>query len=278
MHEGLIETPRTRTHVLASWREWKERCALTLCAAETQHALLDFLFPRFMRYVQRYAHRVNVSAEKLTLPSRDAWHLFESHVSLSAHRKGKRYKEWLFARASGGDEAVLRGVESGVSLLVRDVVREYLRRECSPAQTVSFADSHMGGCSTGTLETLLPGSVDPAHETARREFIDLAEAEAAAFVETLSRREKVALLARRLCLSVTNPVVMNLAGCGKSALSKAYRTVFFRLSDTIRNRFAQEDEKVLCMLCIHTFDRITELVQHEAGDDAGVFAELVKSA
>ncbi len=236
------------------WNEWKKQCALSLCAESTITLLRDFAHRRFHNYFRRYAERVGLrNSAAYDMDGRDSWHLFETHLQINKSREGKRYKDWLFARAGGAAAAL----ESGATLLMRDVVREYLRREYSAAWMKSIQAGAGAGEERGwTLEDLLPGQADPLSDVMEREYKELAEKEAARILRDLSRRERIALAARAAGLSLAEPRIERAAGCKKSMLNQVWQTAAEKVAVEIRRAWAGEDRDAILQLTLSVFDTL----------------------
>jgi len=242
--------------MLAHWCEWKAACALDLCGEPARAHLRAFAKVRFDRCMRRYRGRGGFGyAGAAAVDGGRAWHLLETHLVVRENRRGKRYKDWLFARAELGDGNRPAALESGASLLMRDVVRQYLRSECARAGAVSLdrllTDT---GEKPLTWHDLLPGSTNPADEAAYREYDALARQLAEELVPAATRRERVALLAKSVGLSLAATMAMKAAECGHSALHEAYHAFVRRLAATIRERYAGEDQAALRLLCVLTLD------------------------
>lgn len=232
------------------WAEWRARCALLLCGNAAREALTAFVQVRFGKYLRQYGAYLMGGAEgHLPLPAaNDAWHLFETHLAVDQTRDGRTYKGWLFDRIAGSSDDPLSVIQGGATLLTREVVREYLRREQSPPGTSSLQAPATDGTSSWTLEELLPDTGNPAEEAARREYEALADGEAAALFETAGLRERVAVLAKDLGFSCAHPAVTGAAGCGKSLIALAWQSVMQRLAERVRQSFAGEDRAEQALL------------------------------
>jgi len=246
--------------MLACWIEWKKACALDLCSARSQAVLQEFAGRRFTTFFQRCAASGAGAAHRGLSASasgsdRDAWHLFETHLVLKSTQGGKRYKDWLFAQARMGHAGAFDAIQGGATLIMRDVVREYLRREYRPRAHVSLqtpvASAEEGG-SPMSLQDLLPGSVDPAREAALREYEALAAEHAADVFEGLSRHERVAVLARTLGISFAHPTVAQAAGRGRTVLGGAYQSVLRGIQTALRERYMGDDPESIRHLRLMT--------------------------
>ncbi|MBU0677158.1 MAG: hypothetical protein KJ626_03500 [Verrucomicrobia bacterium] len=262
----------------AAWKAWKELCALNLCAADFQGMLGEFARVRAQRYIQAYAHRTNASAQAISLNGRDAWHLFETYHAVRDTREGKRYKEWIFASIERAADGEADALEGRAALLMRDVIREFLRREFSPPQAISMRSTVPGADgSSQSVEDLLPGTANPEEEVALREYEQLARRHAEEFVFTLKPREKIAILAKELGLPLSHPTVQTLAGRRKSALSDTYRQTFTRLAKSLSSSYPQEDRSAVRHIILRTFSHVGVLVSQWGHKDDSCF-ELIDLA
>ncbi|MEI7436163.1 MAG: hypothetical protein WCL16_05085 [bacterium] len=248
---------------LADWTEWHARCALLLCGDAARTALPAFVHLRFKKYIRQYGAYLAGGADgALPMPAiNDAWQLFETHLAVDETRDGRVYKTWLFDRVAGSSDDPVAVIQGGATLLLRDVVREYLRREHSPAGTVSLQAPLANGESVWTLEELLPDTADPASEAARRECEALSDGAAAVLFETTTLRERVAVLAKDLGLSCAHPDVVCAAGCGKTLTALAWQNVMQRLAARVRASFAGENREQLSLLAIMTATALQQRVR-----------------
>ena len=245
------------------WTEWRARCALLLCGEAARDALPAFVQARFGKYLRQYGAYLAGGADgSLPLPeANDAWHLFETHLAVDETRDGRTYKTWLFDRIAGSHDDPLSVIQGGATLLAREVVREYLRREQSPPGTISLQAPLSDGESSCTLEDLLPDTADPADETARREYEAIADGEAAALFDAATFRERVAVLAKDLGLSCAHPSVALAAGCGKTLTALAWQTMMQRLAAQVQKSFAGEDRAEMALLAILTVTALQRRVR-----------------
>ncbi len=190
----------------------------------------------------------------------------ELQVGMNRRRDGKSYKDWLFARgtdpaAPGGP--TLPALESGVSLLLRDVVRERLRRERAPARVRSLQEpvAGTGGAEAVTLEDLLPGGFDTAGEVERRDVERLADRLAEAVSAALSRRERVALLTRERGLSCAHPAVLKAAGCGKTALAEAAHSALRAVAGQVQRAIPREPASARAALSVAVFEAVRRRIR-----------------
>jgi hypothetical protein len=254
-----------------SWMEWKDRCAIGLCTRAVQNELGNFAGIHFKRYLRRYAYRTNLRNEQIDLNRGDAWHLFETYLTVRNTRQGKKYKDWLYARSSGTEQMDLKVLAGGASLLIRDVAREHLRREYSPSSMISLNSPVDGLDETRlTLEDLLPGAIDPVDEVAKREFEQLATQHAQEFFAAMNRRERIAVLAKIVGISLANREVEKAAGCRKSVLSQSYRKFILNAAARMNKYYSTEDTEAVKVLTLMTLQAVKEVVKTWAGSSSGV--------
>ena len=248
---------------LDDWVRWKTTCALGLCPPETQASLRDFAHVSFRRYVARYATAARTTgADALTPDRNEAWHWFETHLRIRNTREGKSYKEWIFFRTAHPGSTPLDCIRGGATLLMRDVVREYLRQETSPSGARHLEAPLGSGADRGeiTLQDLLPDPADTRQAVAQKEISDLAAASAAPVFATLDRRARIALLARELGLSLAHPIVTAVAGCRKSVLFSAYRQTLEWLAKSVRQRHPGLEATAMADVCIGLLGNIRQAV------------------
>jgi hypothetical protein len=215
---------------------------------------------RYERWRSVLASAANRGAVQ-TVHADEAWHSFESLLCVRKTRAGKSYKEWLFSRTVNG-EPNLDAVQGGAALLLRDVVRERLHDEGRAGHVLSMDAPAGSGAdeSAPALHELLPSGQDTRSEVELREFDRRAAADAHQFLDALPQREKVALLARELGLSLAHPVVTAVADCGKSMVCAAYRAALERVAEWTRARHAAEDERTQLELTLRLYGHVRELV------------------
>src|SRR5210317_1578654 len=93
--------------LLACWMEWKARCAAALCDESTRRSLQKFAHTRFLRFYPRSIPSRVLPHRENGLPAVDAWHLFETHLITTQTKQGKRFKDWLYARAVTSEDSPL---------------------------------------------------------------------------------------------------------------------------------------------------------------------------
>jgi hypothetical protein len=254
--------------LLEHWQDWYRRCTLEGCSEAGRLSLAAFTHARFLTYLRRLdrgglGHGAPESTDR-------TWHLFESHLQLKATRQGKRYKDWLFARLDGATDQPAEVVEAGASLIVRSVVREYLRDERPRAGTASLDAPVVDDFGHPlTLEDLLAGPADTAAEVMARESEALARRSAVDAFAALPRRTRIVLAAKALGVSLAHPSVERLARARKSALSDEYRRCVAELAEALRARYAGEYAGRMATLAAQTLHHMFELAVEWARAEKG---------
>jgi hypothetical protein len=249
---------------LANWQEWKDRCALALCGEDARRLLPGFVLARFSHFAHAYAATTNAGAASGLIPSSsEAWHRFETHFQLHDSPGGKKYKEWLFAGMETRGYSAQESVEAGASLLIRDVVREYLRKEHSSRRMVSMSQGVLccpGERETLSVEDLLPGTVDTMRAVEDRDLGALARSDAEWAFAGLDRRERIALLTHAAGLSLAHPEAVKAAGCGRSTLNAAFHGALNGIAACVRERHPREAASVQASLACLVFEHVNRLV------------------
>ncbi len=235
------------------WQLWREVCALARCTDEARHDLQGFAFNRFTRYLQKSRPSATASS------AADAWHAFESYLVLGHSRTAKAWKQWLFTR--GGKNPTRDCVQGGATLIMRDVVREYLRREHAPVWMTSL-DAPIAGQqnaeATNTLcaADLLPDPTDPLATMESNELDTLARQLWGDAGQILSFRHMLALTVHQSGKALYHPVVLSAADCGKSSLCNALHQAFQLLANCTNNAFPAECAQVRMQLTSLLIDHI----------------------
>ena len=236
--------------MLKAWTQWKRKCALAMCDDETQVCLQTSVSGSFRRYAEACIAKTNLaSASDLTHTDAEAWHLLETRLTTSSLREGKRYKDWLFDRMRCTTDPPMKVLQGGIRALVRDVVRDVIRMEYSD----SFVESldtpvHKDDEGKITAVDLLPGGLDPVDDAVHRDFERLASEHAPRVIDDMLDREKIALFAKAVGLSVANPELEATAGCGKSMLNAAYHNFMRRISERFLREYPDDDRESVLLL------------------------------
>jgi len=242
-----------------AWLEWKKKCALALCTDPQARAyLLAFGSRRFQTCKNRIE---NYDGASITIPvPEDCWHLFESHaITKKRQEDAKRYKDWIFDRL---EKVNVYGIESGAYGLFRDIARDYVHNEYHERRVDSL-EAHLGNHQDSdtplSLEDLVPGTVNSAcAEAINNEYRDNAEDVAERCFKNLDDREKTAVLASWLGLSLAHKVVVKAAQCQHTMLYRAKDAVCRKMKDEISSLYQDEDPQSLKCLYLFSLHALSE--------------------
>jgi len=239
--------------MLEAWIEWKKQCTLDLCTDASRRMLHSFARSRFERFLRSYSSEADMSAHS------NPWHLFETHVTIKNTRQGKRYKDWLFARVETSSDSPLDVVQGGASLIMRDVARDFIRKECAARNVTSLSNpiANSDGSPLTLLDVLCYES-DPLSEICRREYEELASRHARDVLKDMSDRERIVVVAKRIGLSLAHSSVEELAGCKKSVLNTAYHDLLVRIAATIQAHYQDEDQECILALSLMTVQQVSK--------------------
>jgi len=215
---------------MAAWRNWKDLCALALISNTERIQLQQVISDRFRSMVRK----VNLHGRgALTAPPNpDCAHLFESYCAMHQRRDGKKYKQWLLSRGRQD----LDTVQSGVMLLIRNVVREWVRDSHPQTAEVSLQHFLGQGATPVTLEELLP---DTKSETRTAEQSEWIEETIRNEVESLEAVERAVLLIRARGSVFSAAGIREEFGFGKTALHKYHRLLLERWAAEARDLFPE---------------------------------------
>ena len=265
--EGVVVSDAS----IQSWLEWKKRCAAGLCSEAVQHELQQFAIVRFQKHANTESYRTNdPDGYLLRVTPIEAWHLLEIYFRTHSNRQGTRYKDWLFARTQNTGDAPIDVIQGFATNLMREVVREFIRRECPRWGVISLQQPLSKDSGSGTVEDLLPGEVDPLGEVESREYENLAAKNANALLGELDKREKVALAAKELGRSLADPVVLEYAGCKKSVLNAAYGTLIRRVATQILEAHPEEEHASLRYLTERTLAHLKDKILEGSPENPGL--------
>ncbi len=252
----------------AAWRAWLDHCAIGRCPPDIATELKAFGQHRFAGYLRRYAVGMDrVDGEPDWPDPGDAWHRFETHARTGTQRDGKQYKVWLATRADSMAGEWARAMESGASLLIRDTVREFLRREHRPRFMQSLdaplaAQRQTSGPpgSSLTLSDLIPDDQPPQHPLDEQEENQVLDQLAREMLPSLSMREQIAIWARHNHFALSDPDVLNWAQCGKSVMQSSHVHAVQRFCDQIKCQHADESPAYWLRLARKGLARLSELI------------------
>lgn len=242
----------------ASWRTWHARCALGLCDPWVQAELRTYIWNQFRRYVLRFETRTQAGPAAVldALGPRDAWHLFETHAAVGRDRAAKRYKDWMARFEPLHDRTPADGWQHAASLLMRDVVREHLRREYSPHRTLD-AGQEAALPAAACADPCAPiDALEPRTATDARAYAEVAAILAQALFDDLSDRARSVLLARVHGVLPSSEALRRHLGVGRSALYDTLRGVMSGIADACREAYPGEPDESLYCLATHVYDAL----------------------
>jgi hypothetical protein len=245
------------------WVEWKERCALARCREEVASRLAAFAQSRLRRAATRAAGMTNLPAEvwkRLPADPVDAWHLFETHAVLTHTRVGKAYKEWLFARIDSGCESPLDAVCGGAALMLRDVARCLLSRECLPRHHVSLDAPVAGGDGVLTYGDLLPSGGSPADDLVARERLSWAASEAEALFASLDRCQRMVLAARLHGIAVSHPLLLAATGWRHARACQVCTRIVASIRPRLEAAYPEESQDAQRIVAAELLQRLEKRV------------------
>lgn len=231
---------------IEQWEEWVARCAIGRCSHETATALRRFASFRFGRYLERCLGQ-HVATGFLP-DDHSCFHLFETHCCVARARTGKRYKEWLVRRSCGAADAA--SFERGASLLVRDVVKSFVQRECPPSQQIS-ADAVIDGTDGLTLADLLPAASDH-----NRDDVERADVIARAVLFSLSEAHRIVVLARGSGIPLSAASLLTLLKVGKSRAATLWAEVYDRVAAETRRQVPEGDRGCWLSLALQASEQL----------------------
>ena len=217
------------------WREWRHCCAIAKCGRATAFALSSFVSNRFRHYA---AHVVGETSAPVETPDPAAcFGLVEHWMAVSRPVSGRRYKEWLFARAKGQHGEARQGtILSGASLVVRTVVRKWLFS--TRPREVLLLDAPVPGLTGVTFRDLVPDeSAASVDEPLLR---DIAGAIADEVFHRMNRRTKLVMLARSARLPLYHPRLLDVFGMGKTKAAETWKEVLADIARVVRCRHPDE--------------------------------------
>jgi hypothetical protein len=249
---------------LDTWVEWKRKCAAAKCQETAQHELHQFAAVRLQKYTQTEAYRTNdPDGHMLEVPPRDAWHLLETYFLVHSNREGVRYKDWVFGKVRTSDDAPENVIQGSATNLMREAVREFIRRECPKWHAISADTPLSDAAGAATVVSLLEAPAEPISEVERREYEELAEGHAGKLFAELDEREKIVLAVIALGRTLDDPRVEELAGRKKATLYTTRKGLLERIKAIIAKSYPDEDPECIMYLASQTLLALFNLVLKE---------------
>jgi hypothetical protein len=227
---------------MSAWHAWHEACALALIPVPDRIQLTTVIADRFRSMVRR----INLHGQgRLSAPNdADCAHLFETYCAMHNRRDGKKYKYWLLTRGRRD----LDTVQSGVMLLVRNVVREWVR-DAHPRTAAMSLQQTLG--SNTTLEQLLPDTRSEQRSCEQREWLTQ---KLASDLSDLDPVERILLLLRAQGRVFSAPGIQAEFGVGKSTLHKYHRKLLEREAEELSGHFPGLSAEDACSLVLDLLD------------------------
>ena len=240
---------------LGQWKEWRRRCAIAKCGPETADALASYALAKFRHYALPL---LGDAAPADELPDATVcFHLLEHWMAVARPRSGRRYKQWLFARAEGlPDRDGLATILAGAALLLRTVVRKWLARR--PAREEVSLDAPVPGLEGVTLVDLVPDARDMAIEETLME--DLARSLADEVFDTMRQPVRLVMLARVARLPLYHPLLLDAFGCGRTKAAETWKEVLTDVARRIRRKWPDEPAAWQLRLALRASDALDGLL------------------
>lgn len=254
----------------AQWREWRRRCAIAKCDQTTAFALSSFVSNRFRHYA---AHVIGETSVPTETPNPAAcFGLVEHWMAVSRPVSGRRYKEWLFARAEGQrGEARQETILSGASLVVRTVVRKWLANS-RPREELSL-DAPVPGLDGVTFADLVP---DKSAESLDDPLLrDMAASVADKVFGKMNRRTKLVMLARLARLPLYHPRLLEVFGMGKTKTAETWKDVLAAIAKDVERRWPDETADWKVDISLRALDALDGLLARR-DSNGNIRARLTK--
>lgn len=225
------------------WEEWKEKCNLRLCGDETKAALLEYSGKRFHSLVEWALRSLKFAYQDINEKNAwVGWDLFDNYYIDRGERTGKAYKDWLFLTARNSPDNCVVVLEKEMNLLLRNVVRTYIR-EHYPRKGVKSLDAPLesGNPDSGTLM-----DVTPSRDCSTRDSVEASDGRnvaagfASRFFKELSRRDRVVLVALGLGLPASCAEAEKAAQCKKSMLADARSQLNICIRDRLKREMSED--------------------------------------
>lgn len=233
---------------IQAWRRWRELCALDRLEPEERGRLVPVIAMRFRSRARQLSlcRRKRLDAP----PDRDCAHLFESFCALHHRVDGKKYKHWLLERGRRD----LDSIQSGVMLLVRNVVREWVRDACPETAELSLQETVLPGVR---LEQLIP---DPETRPLTPELEEWIYGGLSEWMEGLDPVEAEVLRVRHQGRVFSDPAVLAEVSVGKSTLHKYHRGLLFRLAGDLQRAFPELEPGLASDGVLRTLDELGKMI------------------
>ncbi len=213
---------------MQAWQHWREACALSLISEPERSHLTTVISQRFRSMLRKV--NLHGRGELSAPPLADCAHLFESYCAMHQRRDGKKYKHWLLTRGRQD----LDTVQSGVMLLIRNVVREWIRDTYPQTAPVSLQQIVGSGKTPVSLEQLLPDSSADGRSAEQAAWIEYRVSNSPSQLDPL---KEAVLTLRAKGIVFSAPGVKEKVGYGKTALHQCHRDWMQELAEELREQF-----------------------------------------
>jgi hypothetical protein len=244
---------------MKSWEEWKARCALDLCGADTQDDLLKFVSPILAAKVRRMDPHIQLSpGQEQGDQQRDYFHFFESYMHCTSGATGKRWKDWLFQVMARSGDSNQTALEKAVCSCLRTIaakicIDEGAGRAAAASVHLVSSDAPISDGSDPLAELLADESApDPACEAEIAELREIAESEAEARFPAIAHPMRIALLSLVLDKKLTDPAFAAAAGRSLSTLYAQLEKFPAVLRDELTEKYESEDPRTIQLLTLFT--------------------------
>jgi len=247
-----------------SWDEWKERCAVKLCGADSREDLCLYGGP----VISRHWNKFNLDFKQPFDTDEERWHVFESDMHLCSGKTGKRWKDWLFEKAENSSDDFVTVLEKEAYVCMATTIRKYSVAEGyrkarlegvwldsihEPASLHSGSDITIGDKIRGN-----PWE-SPALQAEWAELREIARSYAADAFNALDHAGKVAVLADRLEISLADSHVIEFARVKKSVLYDRIEKLSASVRETVRaDCSSSEDPQTVEALIGFTLEAVRE--------------------
>ena len=218
------------------WAEWRAKCDLTKCSLQAQIFLKNFADKIFNYWLKQIDPNANVPS---TFGGESyAWEIFEQKMLTGITNEGKRYKDDLIEAA--------HGIESRASGRLRDCVRSafFFTKKKVVTGAIEIDGAFISDPDAPTLRELF----NPFHLTAQNELQAEARKMGEGIFDSLNLRQKMALIAIELGLSLSLPELEAIFECKQSMRYSAYSSIRMDLLERFRQWLPDEDKEIYELL------------------------------
>lgn len=233
---------------MAAWHSWHRACAFDLLEEKERAWLKKVVGDRFRSRVRKLKHcGIHLPSPENTVCAG----CFETWCALHTRQDGKRYKDWLLNRGRRD----LDTVQSGVMLLVRNVVREWIR-DSQPTVAELSLDQPLPEAGGLCLFELLPERIAAEHPVQK----SWAESRAAHLMEEAEPLERAVLRVRGEGRVFSHPQVRADTGYGKTVMHESHRQLLEKVAGDVKDEFPDLNVEESSALVLDILDQASELI------------------